>query len=152
MNHVVRYRPIQSHDDVIKWNHFPRNWTFVRGFHRYLVNPWWYETPSRPLWRYCYVPFYPTFMGASILTASHVAMKYSWRASINRYFSMNKKGIIQSQQNKAQQDRIQVLRSILHPILHCTLHLLQSQSMGTVFENRPWNLHIHKKWRYKGFW
>ena len=22
------------HDDVIKWNHFPRNWLFVRGIHR----------------------------------------------------------------------------------------------------------------------
>ena len=22
------------HDDVIKWNHFPRNWPFVRGIHR----------------------------------------------------------------------------------------------------------------------
>ena len=25
---------IISHDDVIKWNHFPRNWPFVRGIHR----------------------------------------------------------------------------------------------------------------------
>ena len=23
-----------SHDDVIKWKHFPRNWSFVRGIHR----------------------------------------------------------------------------------------------------------------------
>ena len=23
-----------SHDDVIKWKHFPRNWPFVRGIHR----------------------------------------------------------------------------------------------------------------------
>ena len=23
------------HDDVIKWKHFPRNWPFVRGIHRY---------------------------------------------------------------------------------------------------------------------
>ena len=26
------------HDDVIKWKHFPRNWPFVRGIHRYPVN------------------------------------------------------------------------------------------------------------------
>ena len=26
------------HDDVIKWKHFPRNWTFVRGIHRSPVN------------------------------------------------------------------------------------------------------------------
>ena len=25
---------IFSHDDVIKWKHFPRNWPFVRGIHR----------------------------------------------------------------------------------------------------------------------
>ena len=26
------------HDDVIKWNHYPRYWPFVRGIHRSLVN------------------------------------------------------------------------------------------------------------------
>ena len=25
---------VASHDDVIKWKHFPRNWPFVRGIHR----------------------------------------------------------------------------------------------------------------------
>ena len=69
------------HDDVIKWKHFPRYWPFVRGIHRSAVNSphkgqwrgasmfvfylrlnkrlskqswgWWFETPSRPLWRQC---------------------------------------------------------------------------------------------------
>ena len=27
-----------SHDDIIKWKHFPRNWPFVWGIHRSLVN------------------------------------------------------------------------------------------------------------------
>ena len=27
-----------SHDDVIKWKHFPRYWSFVRGIHRSPVN------------------------------------------------------------------------------------------------------------------
>ena len=27
-----------SHDDVIKWKHFPRYWPFVRGIHRVSVN------------------------------------------------------------------------------------------------------------------
>ena len=27
-----------KHDDVIKWKHFPRYWTFVRGIHRWPVN------------------------------------------------------------------------------------------------------------------
>ena len=27
-----------THDDVIKWNHFPRYWPFVRGIHRWPVN------------------------------------------------------------------------------------------------------------------
>ena len=27
-----------SHDDVIKWKHFSRNWPFVRGIHRSPVN------------------------------------------------------------------------------------------------------------------
>ena len=69
------------HDDVIKWKHFPRYWPFLRGIHRWPVNSphkgqwrgalmfslictlykrlskqswgWWFETPSRSLWRHC---------------------------------------------------------------------------------------------------
>ena len=70
------------HDDVIKWKHFSRYWPFVREVHRPPVNfphtqrpvtrnfevffdlclnkrlseqswGWWFETPSRPLWRHC---------------------------------------------------------------------------------------------------
>ena len=69
------------HNDVIKWQHFPRYWPFVRGIHRSPVNSphkgqwrgalmfsficalnkrlskqsWgcWFETPSRSLWRHC---------------------------------------------------------------------------------------------------
>ena len=67
-----------SHDDVIKWKHFPRNWPFVRGIHRPGEFPmqrpvtrsfdvyfdlrlnkrlskqswgWWLETLSCSLWR-----------------------------------------------------------------------------------------------------
>ena len=35
-----------SHDDVIKWKHFPRNWPFVRGIHRPPVN-----SPHKGQWR-----------------------------------------------------------------------------------------------------
>ena len=70
-----------SHDDVIKWKHFPCYWTFVRGIHRSPVNfshkgqwrgvlmfslicAWingWVNNTvrlviwdtSRPLWRHC---------------------------------------------------------------------------------------------------
>ena len=50
-----------KHDDVIKWRHFPRYWTFVRGFFDPRPNKqlskqwwgWWFETPSSPLWRHC---------------------------------------------------------------------------------------------------
>ena len=69
------------HDDIIKWKHFPHYWPFVRGIHRSPVNSphkgqwrgalmfslicalnerlskqswgWWFETPSRSLWRHC---------------------------------------------------------------------------------------------------
>ena len=34
------------HDDVMKWNHFPRYWPVVRGIHRSLVN-----FPHKGLWR-----------------------------------------------------------------------------------------------------
>ena len=66
-----------NHDDVIKWNHFPRYWPFVRGIHRSpsqtpatrtcdvffdlrLNNMLskqsrrrWFETPPRSLRRHC---------------------------------------------------------------------------------------------------
>ena len=35
-----------SHDDVIKWKHFPRYWPFVREIHRYPVN-----SPHKGQWR-----------------------------------------------------------------------------------------------------
>ena len=69
-----------NYDDVIKWKHFPRYWPFVWGIHRSAVNfphkgqwrgpliffcdqhmnkrlsiqsfDWWFETPSRSLWRH----------------------------------------------------------------------------------------------------
>ena len=34
------------HDDVIKWTHFPRYWSFVRGLHRSPVN-----SPHKGQWR-----------------------------------------------------------------------------------------------------
>ena len=37
---------IASHDDVIKWKHFPRYWPFVRGIHRSPVN-----SPHKGQWR-----------------------------------------------------------------------------------------------------
>ena len=35
-----------THDDVIKWQHFPRYWPFVRGIHRWPVN-----SPHKGQWR-----------------------------------------------------------------------------------------------------
>ena len=36
----------RSHDDVIKWKHFPRYWPFVQGIHRSPVN-----SPHKGQWR-----------------------------------------------------------------------------------------------------
>ena len=36
----------KTHDDVIKWKHFPRYWPFVRGIHRSSVN-----SPHKGQWR-----------------------------------------------------------------------------------------------------
>ena len=69
------------HDDVIKWEHFPRYWPFVRGIRQsqrpktrsfdIFVNlrlnkplskqsrGLWLETPSRSLWRECNVTINP---------------------------------------------------------------------------------------------
>ena len=35
-----------THDDVIKWKHFPRYWPFVRGIHRSFMN-----SPHKGQWR-----------------------------------------------------------------------------------------------------
>ena len=32
----ILYCTVPQHDDVIKWEHFPRYWPFVRGTHRFL--------------------------------------------------------------------------------------------------------------------
>ena len=42
--HLRRRCP--THDDVIKWKHFPRYWPFVRGIHRSPVN-----SPYKGQWR-----------------------------------------------------------------------------------------------------
>ena len=43
---VTRRLVLSSHDDVIKWKHFTRYWTFVRGTHRLPVN-----SPNKGQWR-----------------------------------------------------------------------------------------------------
>ena len=43
INHTTAYK---THDDVIKWKHFPRNWPFVREIHRSPVN-----FPHKGQWR-----------------------------------------------------------------------------------------------------
>ena len=49
---IVDYRrctscqSVDSHDDVIKWKHFPRYWPFVWGIHRSSVN-----SPHKGQWR-----------------------------------------------------------------------------------------------------
>ena len=42
----VRFGTTVSHDDVIKWKHFPRYWPFVREIHRSPVN-----FPHKGQWR-----------------------------------------------------------------------------------------------------
>ena len=44
--------PVEVHDDVIRWKHFPRYWPFVRGIHRSPVN-----SPHKGQWHGCDVFF-----------------------------------------------------------------------------------------------
>ena len=46
MCHIV-WLQSKSHDDVIKWEHFPRHWPFVRGVNRSPGN-----SPHKGLWRW----------------------------------------------------------------------------------------------------
>ena len=45
-HHIRNFTTSYSHDDVIKWKHFPRNWPFVQGIHRSPVN-----SPHKGQWR-----------------------------------------------------------------------------------------------------
>ena len=50
MGQLITHIPIyasQTHDDVIKWKHFPRYLPFVRGIHRSPVN-----SPHKGQWRW----------------------------------------------------------------------------------------------------
>ena len=44
--HFDNNRKTRTHDDVIKWKHFPRYWPFMRGIHRFPVN-----SPHKGQWR-----------------------------------------------------------------------------------------------------
>ena len=95
------------HADVIKWEHFPRHWRFVRGIHRSTVNSlhkgqwsgalvfslicglnkrlskrswgWWFQTPSRSLWRHCNVK------SVSITSPHYVVCDVSMRSIITEF-------------------------------------------------------------------
>ena len=81
---------VMYHDDVIKWKHFTRYWTFVRGIHWSPVNSlhkvqwrralmfslicilnkllskqswgWWFETPLCSLWHHCNLIMFVVFV------------------------------------------------------------------------------------------
>ena len=44
--HRTSHKSWNTHDDVIRWKHFPRYWPFVRGIHRWPVN-----SPHLGQWR-----------------------------------------------------------------------------------------------------
>ena len=47
VKHSIQWHCVMvTHDDVIKWKHFPRYWPFVRGIHRPPVN-----SPHKGQWR-----------------------------------------------------------------------------------------------------
>ena len=45
-DHPCCHRELENYDDVIKWKHLPRYWSFERGFHQSPVN-----SPHKGLWR-----------------------------------------------------------------------------------------------------
>ena len=47
---------LRIHDDVIKWKHFPRNWSFVRGIHR---SRWIPRTKASDAELWCFLWFTP---------------------------------------------------------------------------------------------
>ena len=47
-----------SHDDVIKWNYFPREWPLVRGIHQSPVN-----SPHKDQWRALWCFLWSKYLG-----------------------------------------------------------------------------------------
>ena len=90
----------RGHDDVIKWQHFPRYWPFVRGIHRSPVDSmathgffvffdlrlkkrmsklsgrWWFETPSRLLWRHCNGDYLDSWFDLSRVNGYHLRISF----------------------------------------------------------------------------
>ena len=80
---TVTFFSQKDHGDIIKWQHFPDYWLFAqrpvtRSFdiffdlrlNKLLSKQWWgwsFETPSRPLWRHCNVP-YPLLISCKLYT------------------------------------------------------------------------------------
>ena len=101
---LIKFDLTDTHDDVIKWKHFPRYWPFVWGIHRSPVNSphksqwrgalmfslicawinglskqswgWWFETPPHQLWRHCNVSWSARAAGKCGLRATG---KLTWR-------------------------------------------------------------------------
>ena len=111
LSHVDRR--VLLHDDVIKCNHFPRYWPFVRGIHRFRWIPrtkssdadllcfflwlrlnkplskqwwgWWFGTLSRPLWRHCNVHDRPVkWIGAIVTEQADRFSQNSWSLEASR--------------------------------------------------------------------
>ena len=53
ISHVLTAHFCDKHDDVIKWKHFPRYWTFEWGIHRSPVN-----SPHKGQWRGALMVFF----------------------------------------------------------------------------------------------
>ena len=97
---------VTKHDDVIKWKHSPRYWPFVRGnsphigpvtrsfdvfFDLRLIKRswvWWFETPSRSLWRHCYGQKMKTLNSRQHLI-SYQYIEYFRKIRGSLYFSGN---------------------------------------------------------------
>ena len=119
--HFVVNNVLVDHDDVIKWNPFPRYWPFVRGIHRSRWIPhtkasdaelwcflwslskqpwgWWFETPPWSLWRHrnmtnwgVLVNVKPGPKGEIALVHSHRWIWKRWRATA--YYGKSKFALI----------------------------------------------------------
>ena len=101
------------HDDVMKWNHFPRYWPFVRGNHRAKASDaglwcflrlnkrlikqswgWWFETLLCPLWRHCNAIFvhmtrFSTSMLNKLIWIVIMIYTSTCKNSINYVFAVN---------------------------------------------------------------
>ena len=105
-----------SHDDIIKWKHFPRYWPFVRGIHRPPVN-----SPHKGQWRWTLI----------------FSLNCAWTNG-----SVNNRDAGDLSRHRAYHD-VTVIPSLVSTLWVTKLHSPQIQRLASHWQYTEWQWRIH---------